>query len=545
MEVLNKAYAQLSATVGSMTPGARLLCGLLIVVVAVSMAYLLHDQVSGPETYLMGGETFSASQLRDMQAAFGKAGLEAQIEGAKIRIPRGQESKYMAALAEAGALPAEFGDYLNRAVTSANYFGSRQQQEAALRVARQRELQNILNHLPGIEKSAVQIDEQMERGLHPKKLVTASVNIVPKNSQPLDEARIRAIRCAVASSIAGLKPEGVTVVDLGAARSYPGTSSADGSSAGGDYAELKRRLEADWQEKIAAALAYIPGVLVRTNVELDREIMNEETTRQFDGEAPGAARRPHQAKSLDAAIPLAISRLVGGKPNPPDIAKDPPRDVASQNSDAPAKSTSPAVERHIVREGRTPKRVTVSIAVPHSYYEEVWRKRNPALAPYHRPDAVALAEIEAGEKQSIAAAVAALVPQSNESGTAIAVTTFHPPARPRVINPAPEDPLLAWLAEHWSVAGLFTLALACLLVLRSMLSSGPAPAAKSSPHGNASVGQATSLLDEPGGSQSAPPPAHIGRGLRGPVLRDELADMVRDDPDAAVGVLRSWIGNAS
>jgi hypothetical protein len=28
-------------------------------------------------------------------------------------------------------------------------------------------------------------------------------------------------------------------------------------------------------------------------------------------------------------------------------------------------------------------------------------------------------------------------------------------------------------------------------------------------------------------------------------LHEELSDIVRDDPDAAIGVLRSWIGNPS
>ena len=31
----------------------------------------------------------------------------------------------------------------------------------------------------------------------------------------------------------------------------------------------------------------------------------------------------------------------------------------------------------------------------------------------------------------------------------------------------------------------------------------------------------------------------------GPSLRDELADIVREDPDAAAAILRSWIGAAT
>jgi flagellar biosynthesis/type III secretory pathway M-ring protein FliF/YscJ len=32
---------------------------------------------------------------------------------------------------------------------------------------------------------------------------------------------------------------------------------------------------------------------------------------------------------------------------------------------------------------------------------------------------------------------------------------------------------------------------------------------------------------------------------RGPSLKDELAELVREDPDAAASILRNWISNAS
>src|SRR5262245_30071138 len=136
MDTFNKAYGQLLDLMRSMTPGARVTSALLLVVIAVSLGWLVQGNVAENETFLMGGQTFSPSQLRDMQAAFGKAGLEAHVEGAQVRVPRGQESKYMAALAEAQALPVEFGDYLSKAVTGGDGFMPmfRNQHEASLRV---------------------------------------------------------------------------------------------------------------------------------------------------------------------------------------------------------------------------------------------------------------------------------------------------------------------------------------------------------------------------------------------------------------------------
>ena len=73
----------------------------------------------------------------------------------------------MAALAEAGALPVEFGGYLEKAVSGGGFsLAPGRQQQVALRIAKQRELQNIINTM--VEKSAVHIDEQPPRGFPPQ-----------------------------------------------------------------------------------------------------------------------------------------------------------------------------------------------------------------------------------------------------------------------------------------------------------------------------------------------------------------------------------------
>ena len=100
MDFLNRAQAQVSDLFRSMTPGARITAALLLAVVLISLAYLFTYQVSGSEAYLMGGESFPPSHLGAMEAAFDKAGLSSyEFEGNKIRVPRGQQSRYMGALA--------------------------------------------------------------------------------------------------------------------------------------------------------------------------------------------------------------------------------------------------------------------------------------------------------------------------------------------------------------------------------------------------------------------------------------------------------------
>ena len=111
MDFLSRAYAQLYDLYRSMTPGSRLTAGLLAVVVLLSLGYVFTHQSSSPEVDLMHGVPVSASQLPQMVAALAKANLKGYvIRGTSILVPHGQEPAYMAALADANALPKQSGE---------------------------------------------------------------------------------------------------------------------------------------------------------------------------------------------------------------------------------------------------------------------------------------------------------------------------------------------------------------------------------------------------------------------------------------------------
>jgi flagellar biosynthesis/type III secretory pathway M-ring protein FliF/YscJ len=150
-----------------------------------------------------------------MEAAFAKAKLkEWEVCGTSIRVPRGQESAYMLALAEANALPKDFGSAQRDAVNADTLvnLGSRDQR---LKIAKQDDLAQAIGSMPGIERAYVLYDVDPRPGGFKEKLITATVCVKPTATAKLDEARVSAIRQLVAGAIAGLKPENVTVSDLG------------------------------------------------------------------------------------------------------------------------------------------------------------------------------------------------------------------------------------------------------------------------------------------------------------------------------------------
>ena len=78
MNFLNTATTQLRDLLQSMTPGARILAGLLLAVFFVSLGFLFQHRAAAPDVYLFGGKHLPASQLDRMEAAIAKRGLSGQ-----------------------------------------------------------------------------------------------------------------------------------------------------------------------------------------------------------------------------------------------------------------------------------------------------------------------------------------------------------------------------------------------------------------------------------------------------------------------------------
>lgn len=560
MDVFNKAAAQINELLRTMTPGARLTAGLLLAVVVVSIAYLFNTQVSGNETYLLGGRVFSAGELASMEAAFGKAGLSGyRVEANRVSIPAEQQAAFMGAMADEGAMPSDFLSFLSSATKDVGPFTSRQQQEEMLKVARQKELALIIRSMRDIENAAVLFDEQKKGGLNRDVLMTASVSIKPVGGQPLDEQQVPMIRHLVAGAIAGLSPDNVTVIDLNG-RTYSGSSSGPlGSAAEDPYLARKQKYQADWESMIRGALSYVTGITVTANVELDRELTHQMEQVKIDPK-PVALTTREQSNISSSETP--------GAAGPPGLASQQPNAAASlagvggpRNEEENTTSETQSVTSHdrITTEmaGLTPRRVSVSVGIPASYFESVWRQRQPPSSSEEEqpktPDPAELAQIEREETAKIRAHVAALIPlpvdTTVDPASLVTVTTFSTVEMPQLPEPGVAVWALDWLGRSWSTLAMLGLAAFSLMLVRSTLkgvsSTEPPPVTVFS----ATVSEPVST------SEAAPAPLAEGnaqtpaakrqlkrRFTSGKSMKEELTEMVKEDPDAAANILRSWIG---
>jgi flagellar M-ring protein FliF len=544
MDFLHQSFAQLKDLFQSMTPGARITTGLLLVVVVVSVAYLFTHAAAGPDVYLLDATSVSYGELNAMQAALGNANLPFELEGNRIRIPRGEKYKYMAALSTADALPRSFGDYLENAVANQSVFASGKSSEQLAKIGKQKELARTISAFDWAETADVFFDEDTKGGLRRDKVKTASVSVRPFGTGELEEGQVKGICSLMVGSIAGLKAENVKILDMRTGR-YHRVDSEELDASGGTRDRIKQKYEKEYKGKVERLLIDIPDAIVATNVELTPEkSIFEETTkydpktvplhtaeqtssRTFTGEEPSG--RPGYYSQTNSARGLTGAQRKGSEET------EDTTDLTQSNLASGTRST-----REI--EGHDIVRVVASISIPSTYFVKLWHQENDVEGqPPVEPDEATLAQKRAQVISSIQSVVASQLQVGAtkvDPAELVQVGVFSP----IVPEPIPEASLtenaVAWLGQSWSTLGLIGLGFFSLLMIRSMV--------KSSPASEAGEAVAVEANGSDGETASGEPQRKLTRfGTSGKSLKEELSELVAEDPDTAAVILRNWIGNVS
>jgi len=185
--------------------------------------------------------------------------------------------------------------------------------------ALQGELTRAINTLDAVKRSKIML------ALPPKKtfleeggVATASVVIELHPGKNLSEDQVRGIRHLVGSSVEGLDPDKVTVVDSrGKMISRP-----DGASGGsGALAESKTKMETDIQDRVESILAKVVGqgkVMVRVNAQLNHR-QTQTMEESVDPEKTALLATQSEEEKLDGArtnptgVPGARANIPGAQ----------------------------------------------------------------------------------------------------------------------------------------------------------------------------------------------------------------------------------------
>ena len=295
----------------------------------------------------------------------------------------------------------------------------------------------------------------------------------------------------------------------------------------------------------------MPGVAVSVNVELNKERFRKEENQKVNPKTIPIRTSTDETELATESAPTS------GRPG--FEAQQPNRGAqlslairASTTKESQSRTdTTNLVSTAITRSeqvGLNPETVTVSVVVPSTYLEQIWRHRNPTPAGQspRQPTEGDLTPIEEEERTKIQQTVFNKIPHAADTSPneLVSVTAFTPIPVPAEPQPAVAAQALSWLAESWSTLAMIGLAGVSLVMLRSALKVIPRTI---EPHGSGLPAGPTMLAITPPPDESQESGGAKSRLLRrstsGPSLRDDLVELVREDPDAAASILKGWIGN--
>ncbi|MBI1902289.1 MAG: hypothetical protein HYS13_14410 [Planctomycetia bacterium] len=567
MTWLNRAIASIKEALAPLPLGWRITTVALLAGVVIGLVWLLQGGTPAADDFLLGGRPFNATDMALVQAAFAKAGLAgAVIEGDRIRVPTGQEPQYILAMAEDNALPTDFHDHFAKAIQNAGPFMDPKVREEMIKNEKQRHLAMIIGAMPNVENAAVTYEIRKPSGLSRELIASAAVSVKPALSHTLDSSQVRKVRHLVAAGL-GLKPEQVTVADLSPGGAvYVGADSGPmGDGEDHKYLTVMRAHQKLIEETIVKALSYIPNVTVSASVELNPEVQINRNNTTFDSKQAGTlnTRDESTTRTTEQAGPGGRPGLAaqqpGGANQPASLAGG--AGNTSTSEDATSTSEIKQIPAHHTESstviGLTPKNVKVSVGVPMTYYAAIWQQRNPVPAGQapKQPSENDLKQIEDTEVAKIQKHVAQLIPTTVNPAVAnapplVQVSSFYPPPTSGLPDVAMTDRVLAWLSGSWSTLGMFALALVALWMLRSLWKSIPAAAPVEEGPQMPSLFAAAMAPAAPQPAEEAPAQPEKPKLSRrisggGASLREELTQIVREDPNTAASIIKSWIGSAS
>jgi len=563
MDFLNQAIAQLRDLFQSMTPAARITAVLLAGVIAVSLGYLTQHRSAGSDQYLFGGEYLPPTDADRAMAAIAQAGLQnAEREGNRIKVPHGQESTYLAAVADGGALPPNFHQLMDDALDS-NPLTDGNTRQHRINAAKQQMLSMMLRKMAGIEEAMLMFDISKIGGLSRKRQVTASVSVRAIPGEAIDANRVKMIRKAVAGAIAGLQPGDVTITDLGSGSAFGGgTSDAAAGLLDDRYYQTRIAYERLMKSNIEDLLLNIPGVRVQVTAELDETLGKNTKTIKTDAEgAPLSTTVVENKKTIRRQENGGRVGLIAQGPNPGGVEQTSQALIENETTETTNKANNLVGTREeiLTEAGLVPRQVRAAIAVPSDYIVKVWREKQPknpdGLLNDQFPSDTDLQNTEEAIKTNIENVVAALLPKvpGKTNFPNVHFSVFQSLTPEAIEPPSTTNKALSWASLNFNTLMMGGLGLVSLMMLRSLVKSIPPsepmeaiesmePATLPMHAGNVVPSESADTQE---GSEKESSGLSKLRMKKGPNIRDELSEIIREDPDAAAAILRSWIGKAS
>ncbi|QIG78720.1 flagellar basal-body MS-ring/collar protein FliF [Stakelama tenebrarum] len=294
---------------------------LIFLVGLVIAGALAWAMVSKPPQRALFTNLADADQAAVVQA-LDSAGIDNGFDGAgSITVAEGDYHKARMLLASQDLPHAAPGGY---AILDQLPLGaSRAVEGERLRQARETEMARTIAELDSVAEARVHLAmPEASVFVRDRSEPSASVIIKLQPGRSLGDAQVRSIVNLVASSVPGMNPDAVTIVDQQGALLSHGTDSENGGSAGNERIDFERRVEGDYREKLVQLLTPMLGAGNFTaEVQADVDLDESQATRE--SYEPEGALRAEQGNWT--GVPGRNGQAPGGIPGA--LSNTPPTDA--------------------------------------------------------------------------------------------------------------------------------------------------------------------------------------------------------------------------
>lgn len=277
MDQLRRILSTIQKQLGPLSGSQKLLLGSLGVIVAMNL--LLVTQFAGKSQLvpLMPGATpeEQARAATHLQSV----GFTVKTVNGNVVVPSDDQYRARAAIAQAGAGPADKRLMFSNLLESQNWTMPKSQLDQMYITALSNELSKVISAFPGIQSAGVFISNPQPTGIGmPARKPTAQVTVFPSAGTTLSPGTVNALADLISGSVAGMQMQDVAVIDGLNKRSHRAAAPDDAFAS--TYMEQVAKVEERLREKIESHLsAFIPGVVVSVNAIVDAAKRESTTTR--------------------------------------------------------------------------------------------------------------------------------------------------------------------------------------------------------------------------------------------------------------------------
>ncbi|RMH29032.1 MAG: hypothetical protein D6693_02525 [Planctomycetota bacterium] len=273
MGQLRQALNMIRAQVSRLTTSQRLLLASLAVIAAMTLFLVAQYAGRGEMVELAPGLAADAQQR--VVTALQVAGVRHEVRNGRVLVPADRKHLALAQLSQAGALPDDSSLLFSNIVDKQSWAMSADQRRQMERLALQNELALTIAQMDGVRSAKVLIDAPAPSGLGSAvRRPTAAVTVFTDGGGAVSQRTVDAVAAFVAGAKAGLEIENVRVID-GSTNTQRRPTGDDDAVASTNF-ERTKQVESRVRGKLLDLLAYIDGVIVAVNAQVDTRRVSTE-----------------------------------------------------------------------------------------------------------------------------------------------------------------------------------------------------------------------------------------------------------------------------